>query len=74
VVRIISKQEPQGDKGSPSNLLAGARWSEENSLCWWTMSKQKRREGTQGRYFSQFSLQINNSALNKKRFLLMIAG
>lgn len=35
---------------------------------------EKGREGAQKRYFNQFSPQINNSTLNKKRFLLMMAS
>lgn len=42
----------------------------------WLDAKQgeKGREGAHKRYFDQFSPQINNSTLNKKRFLLMMAS
>lgn len=42
----------------------------------WRDEKQgkKGREKAQQRYFSQFSLYINNSTVNKERFLLMMVS
>lgn len=82
VVKIISEQGLRREKGSQATYWempyegTGNPRKKMSMFVSWLDEKQgeKGEEGAQQRYSSQFSPQINNSAVNKKRFLFMIAS